>query len=439
MIRIRVLLLLLVAGFVASACACRVQADDWTRFRGENGTGVSENANVPTTWSVDENMKWSVELPGPGSSSPIVCGDRVYVTCYSGYGVNKDEPGNPGGLERHLICFDRNTGEETWRATVKCVNHEDPYTGGIHEHGYATSTPVTDGERVYVFFGKDGVFAFDAEMGGDPLWNVSVGTHSDPYRWGGGASPILYKDLVIINAGIEGHALVALNRNDGTEAWRIDNEKFTSCWSTPVLVEANGRTELVYSYPGQLMGINPDDGTVLWNATSPVVQVVTTSVTAEDDVIYTVANEAIALRCGGEGDISESNTLWSTEGGQTITTPVVYGDCIFWLGEGSVATNADKNTGEKVTETRLDAGDAALAPGAGPGENYASPVVAGGHVYFVTRHGVVHVHKADREMESVAVNRFEGDDSLFNATPAVSVNQLFIRSEKKLYCIQADE
>ncbi len=415
-------------------------ADDWTRFRGEGGTGIAPDSSIPTTWSADENIKWSIELPGPGSSSPIVFGDRVYVTCYTGFGVDRKDPGEPADLERHLICFDRADGKELWRATVKSTNPEDPYKGFINEHGYASSTPVTDGEHVFVFFGKDGVVAFDME--GKQIWQTNVGTMSDPAAWGGGASPILHDDKVIVNAGIEGHALIALNKADGKEVWRIENPKFTNCWSTPVIVNQGKEAELVYSVPDRLYGIDPDNGKELWNAASPVAQTVTTSTTTSGDVIYTLGGRqgrAIALRSGGEGDVSESHTVWTEPVKSAIGTPIVQGDHMFWLASGSIASCVNTKNGELVSEVRL-ADESASGDGQrrGPAGNYASPVIAGNHIYFVTRSGAVHVVKADETLEKVASNDFEGDDSLFNATPAISDDQMFIRSDTKLYCIEGE-
>ncbi len=440
MFRVKYVGMLLVLGLgmlIASA-----GADDWARFRGEGGSGIATSSAVPTSWNSAENISWTAELPGPGSSSPIVQGTRVFLTCYTGYGVTRENPGNPADLQRHLLCLDRETGQELWRATVKAGHPEDAYQGFIAEHGYASSTPVTDGEHVFVFFGKDGVVAFD--MDGNQKWQTNVGTFSDPAKWGGGASPMLYDDKVIVNAGIEGHALIALNKTDGSEAWRIDNEQFTNCWSTPILVEVDGHTELIYSAPDRLYGINPDNGQELWNAESPISRTITASTAADQGVIYTLGGrqgKALAVRCGGKGDVTDSRVVWISPVKSSIGTPVIFGDYMFWLASGSIATCVDKKTGESVKEMRLAdvaAGGRAGGRRQGPAGNYASPVIVGDHIYFTTRNGTVYVVQADASLEKVATNSFEGDDSLFNATPAVADNQMFIRSDKKLYCIQGN-
>ena len=175
-----------------------VTAEDWARFRGPNGAGVHATSTAPLEWSETENLKWSVDLPGLGSSCPIVVGDKVLLTSYTGYGVDKENPGDVSELKRHLLCFDKNSGKELWRSTVDSTNDEDPYQGFIQDHGYASGTPVSDGEHIFVFFGKTGMVAFD--MDGKQKWVTPLGTNSDPAKWGGGASPVLYKDTVIVNA-----------------------------------------------------------------------------------------------------------------------------------------------------------------------------------------------------------------------------------------------
>ena len=184
---------------------------DWPQFRGPDGLGVSSDANVAVQWSESENLKWKTSLPGPGSSSPIVWGQHVFVTCYSGYGLSRTNPGNIEQLVRHLVCIDRKDGKVIWTRTVKAEMPEDAFAGmGVPEHGYASNTPATDGERVFVFFGKTGVLAFDLD--GNQLWQVNVGKESSNRRWGSSASLILYKDMVIVNASEESQSILALDK-----------------------------------------------------------------------------------------------------------------------------------------------------------------------------------------------------------------------------------
>ncbi len=414
-----------------------LMAEDWPRFRGPNGTGVSADNAVPVEWSAEKNSKWTATLPGKGSSSPIVFGDRVYLTSYTGYGLDKENPGNAKDLVRHLLAFDRNTGKEIWRTSVQSTHDEDPYTGFIQEHGYASSTPVTDGEHIFVLFGKTGMVAFD--MDGKQAWTTPLGTKSDPAKWGGGAGAAIYKDLVIVNAGNVGHQIAALNKTDGKVVWSIEDPTFTNCWSTPILVTVDGREEMVFSMPGKILAVNPQTGEELWRANSPINRTVCASLCEKDGVVYTMGGRrggAVAVRCGGNGDVSETHTVWSGSLRSGIGTPIIVGDNMYW-GSSGIAYAASCETGDYVYKERLPK---AADPEAGQGRrmpagDYASPIAIDDKVYMLTRSGVLYVINAQESFDLAAKNVFSGDDSLFNATPAVSNGDLFVRSESKLYCI----
>ena len=191
-----------VGAFVVLLWTSLAVGTDWPRFRGPNGSGVAESSSVPLEWSSEKNLQWRVPLPGSGTSSPIIVGDRVLLTCYTGYGVDVQDPGEPDQLVRHLMAYDRETGNQLWRTSVAARGDEDPYQGFITQHGYASSTPVSDGERVYVLFGKSGLYCYDLD--GQEVWHQDLGQKSDPARWGDGTSPILVDDLVVVNAAILG-------------------------------------------------------------------------------------------------------------------------------------------------------------------------------------------------------------------------------------------
>jgi outer membrane protein assembly factor BamB len=193
-------------------------AGDWMQFRGPGGQGVSDDKGLPETWSETENLVWKTRLPGPGTSSPITVGDAIFFTCYSGYAESPQDPGDQKNLMRHLVCLDRKTGAIRWSKDIKPELPESAYRpGNDGQHGYASSTPACDGESLFVFFGKSGVFRFD--LAGNPVWSRSVG--KDTTGWGSATSPLLYNDLVIVNAGVESGALAALNKSDRSEAWRL--------------------------------------------------------------------------------------------------------------------------------------------------------------------------------------------------------------------------
>ncbi len=426
----------LIAVFIFTFSVSFVDAEDWTRFRGPNGTGVSKSTSAPTDWAAEKNMKWSKDLPGKGSSCPIVLGDRVYVTCYTGYGTDKANPGSPSDLKRHLISFDRKTGEEVWRSSVASTNDEDAYKGFIQEHGYASSTPVTDGENIYVLFGKTGVVSFDLD--GKQRWLQNVGTKSDPAKWGGGSSCVLYNDLVIVNAGILGQKICALNKKDGSIAWSSDNANYTNCWSTPIVVKTAARDELVFSMPGKILALDPKSGKELWSAKSPIAQTVCASLAQNEGVVFAMGGRggvAIAVKCGGSGDVSESHTVWEKPLRAGIGTPVALNGRLYWASSG-MAYCADCATGEYVYKERLPKKEAPQQGRRMPAGDYASPVVIGDKVVMVLRSGLTFVLNASDKFEVAGQNTFGDDKSLFNATPAVSDDQVFVRSEAKLYCLQ---
>src|SRR5262245_969526 len=219
-----------IAALLLFALASSAMGADWPQFRGPTGQGTSDEKGLPVHWSADHNIAWKVKLPGAGASSPIVLGGRIYITCYSGYGMDTKEPGNQEDLRRHLLCLNRKDGRAIWSKDFTPVLPEHRYSGEGSYQGYAASTPITDGEKLYVFFGKSGVFCFGLD--GKEIWHVFVGKGID--GWGSGASPMLYKNLLIINTSVESNALVALDKESGKEVWRAP--KVGRAWGTPVVV-----------------------------------------------------------------------------------------------------------------------------------------------------------------------------------------------------------
>src|SRR5262245_37148897 len=219
-----------------------ISTGDWPQFRGPDGRATSQASNLPTTWSSSQNLIWRARLPGPGSSSPITLGDKIFLTCYTGYGVDASAPGHQDNLRRHLLCIDRATGRILWDQDVQPKLPEFEYQGRLTLHGYATSTPVADASRVYVFYGKSGVLAYDHD--GKQLWQTDVG--SGTHQWGSATSPIIYKNLVIVNAAVESGSLVALDKQSGKQVWHAGGIR--QCWGTPGLITVDsGKQELVLS------------------------------------------------------------------------------------------------------------------------------------------------------------------------------------------------
>lgn len=267
---------------------------EWTRFRGPNGLGKSEEKGLPVKWSATENIIWRTELPGAGASTPVTDGKRVYVTCYSGYGLSPAEPGKMEDLMRHLVCIDRASGKILWNKDFKPLLPEHKYQGEGSYHGYAPSTPALDGNRLYAFFGKSGVHCMDLD--GNPIWHASVGDRVN--GWGSGASPVVYGDLLIVNASVESGSLVALDRKTGKEVWRADGVR--AAWNTPMPVDApDGKKELVVSTNSRLLAFDLATGKPLWNADG-VHSYVCPSVTAADGVVFALGggSTSLAVRTG---------------------------------------------------------------------------------------------------------------------------------------------
>ena len=396
--------------------------DDWRQFRGSGGQAVSQAKGLPTNWNGMQNLVWKTELPGPGGSSPVVLGDRIYVTCYTGYAV----PGSPGGdinaLQRHVLCLQRADGKILWKKDVPAVQ---PEQASVRDHGYASSTPLADSERLYVFFGKSGVFAFTHE--GKQLWHADVG--SKIHGWGSASSPVLYRDLLIVNAAVESDSLVALNRQTGREVWRAGGLK--ESWNTPILVPvAGGRQELVVAIAGKVLGFDPATGEQLWSCATGIGWYMVPSLVNDKDVVYCIGGRSggsLAVRAGGRGDVTGSHRLWTLGKGSNVSSPILHEGHLYFLHENTgVIYCVEAATGKLVFEERL----------ANVGQFYSSPILADGRLYCVGRNGTVVVLAARPQFEQLARNEM-GDRSKFDASPAVDGSRLLIRSDKSLYCIGA--
>jgi hypothetical protein len=412
--------LFVLAMFAASSAG----AEDWTQFRGPGGSGVGDAKDLPVTWSSTDNIVWRTKLPGPGTSSPIVVGKRVYVTCYSGYGLEPGE-GDVDKLMRHFVCIDRAKGDVLWTKDFKPVSPDSKYGPGRNEsqHGFSSSTPASDGKRLYVFFGKSGVYCLDLD--GNEIWHASVGAGTN--GWGSSNSPLLYKDLVIVNASIESNSLVALNKDSGKEAWRAKN--IGRSWNTPVLVDApGGGAEVVLSENNAVIGFDPAGGKELWRV-GGFGGYVCASVVADKSVVYVVregakgGDGALAIKAGGRGDVGETHVLWRANGSSKVSSPVYAGGRLYWV-SGTVHC-VDAATGkEAVKPGRLSKGSGL----------YASPLLADGKLYLMTIKDGGYVVDA-ATLKELAHNTFADDRSRVNASPIVSDGQILLRTDQYLYCI----
>jgi len=394
---------------------------DWRFFRGPERMGVSQAADLPVQWNSQENLAWKVELPGPGASSPIVYDDQIYLTCYSGYLVPGQDQGSLDHLVRHVIALRRDDGSVIWNKTIKATLPEEEQ---IRDHGYAANTPAADSDQVYAFLGKTGVFAFDHQ--GNERWRADVGDRTN--GWGTAASPLLYEDLVIINASVESESLIALDRSTGQQRWRVDGIR--ESWNTPLIVQStSGRSELVVAKQGDVLAFDPRTGDQYWSCKTDIGWYMVPSVVADDGVIYCLGgrsgNAALAIRAGGQGDVTATHRLWTSTKGSNVSSPVLFNGHLYWMHEQrGTAYCADAKTGDVVYENRLDRAD----------QVYASALLADGKVYYVARNGKTYVLAASPQFELLAVNDLS-DKSTFDASPAVDGSRLLVRSNRFLYCI----
>jgi len=231
-----------------------VAAADWPQFRGPGGRGQSSQTGLPTKWDAETKVVWKTELPGPGASCPVTLGDQIFLTCYSGYGVDESNPGDANQLQRHLLCLNAADGRILWNVQQPSTQKEGAYQGFTALHGYASSTPAVDADAVYVFYGASGAAAYSHD--GRQQWLTSCGT--DTHEWGSANSPVLYENLVIINASVESRALIALDKKSGRETWRQGDMEMS--WSTPALVKTGGGWELVAQVKGKILGLDPATG-----------------------------------------------------------------------------------------------------------------------------------------------------------------------------------
>jgi outer membrane protein assembly factor BamB len=362
-------------------------------------------------------------------------------------------PNEEGGVKRQLLCFDRADGKLLWERTVAAKTPEDR-----SRSGYATHTPTADGERVYAFFGKAGVHAFDFD--GQPLWQAAVGEGEERRGWGSSSSPILVNDRLVITAGVESLAMYAFDRKTGKQAWKTEADGFRNTWGTPVVAHGDDAAHIVLSVPDEIWGINPETGKLRWYSEGLRGDSVCNSAITDKGIIYALGERgggSLAVRAGGKGDVTQSNLAWTGPNGPRIPTPVLWEGRLYWV-SGSLANCRDAATGKEIYAERLPSASGTAAAESGPetrdrdsgggfdrggrgggggdrGQGYSSPVAANGYLYQIVQRGEMVVIKMGPTFELVARNRFRGDNSDFSATPAISEGQMFIRSARHLYCV----
>lgn len=404
------------------ATTTEISAESWARFRGPNGTGIAQNTGaLPVTWSNESNLLWKTPT-ARGSSCPIIVNDLIVFTGYSGYGEKLDDPGERDSLKLHVIAIARDDGTPKWTLTLDPSPEEQEATPRVADHGYASPTPCTDGEKIYAAFGPSGVVC--CSLDGKEIWRTSIGTGVAGF--GAAASPIVYGDLVYINAAIESQALVAINKHTGEIAWKV--EDINKAWTTPTIVTPkNGTPELVMHHKELIRGYDPKTGEVLWTCRG-IPDYVVPGIVVVDDILYCSGgrqNRTIAVKAGGRGDVTETHKLWEVTVGANVTTPLFHNGYLFWSHDKGMAQCLNAEDGSTLFRERYESRDRV----------YASVVLGDGRLYAQLRDGTCVVMAAKPEHTILAENLLGDGEEQFNATPAFDQGRIILRSTKAVYCV----
>lgn len=416
--------------------AAEFAESQWPQWRGPLATGVAPHGAPPLTWGESTNVRWKVEIPGEGFSTPIVWGDKIFLLSALATGrkttveprERKFSPAKvPPADEAHrfvVFCLDRKTGEALWDALA---DEAVPNEGRHQSHTYASASPVTDGERLYVSFGSHGIFCFD--LNGQRLWSRDLGDMETRYSWGEGASPVLAGDRLIVNWDHEGPSFItALDKLTGKTVWTTGRDEVSS-WSTPVVAQHEGKTQIVVPASGRIRGYDAADGRELWNCAGLHVNVISAPAFS-GDTVYAMSNygksTAMAIRLGATGDIKGTDAvLWQYhKAAPYVPSPLLYGDRLYFLsGMDGLMTALDARTGRPRFESKRLPAIRGI---------YSSPVGASDRVYVAGRNGATVVLKHSRNYQVLATNRLEDK---FDASPAIVGKELFLRGHRFLYCI----
>ena len=416
------------------------RAEDWPVWRGPRGDGTSLEQEVPTRWSATDNIAWKIEIPGVGHASPIVFGDYVFVaTCIE------------EAQERVLLCLDRKTGKTVWRRVVIRAALE-----AIHRlNSRASSTPATDGEYVYVSFLEPDGSTVSAEvirqrsgdlhadntgkpvspgkmciaaygMNGNREWIVRPGGFASV--WGYCASPIVFEDKVIINGDHDGAAyIVALDRKTGKTVWKVARKNRIRSHCVPLIRKLDGRTQMMVAGSHSIVSYDPRDGSQHWYTVGPKGRAVASAVCVSGLLLVSTAypdREILAIRPDGHGDVTKTHVAWRNgQSAPYVPSPIAVDDYLLSVSDSGIASCFDAATGNRHWRKRIGKGHSAAA------------VTAGGLVYFVSDAGVTRVVRAGANFDLIAENTI---GQRCYASPAISRGQIFLRSEKHLFCIGKD-
>jgi outer membrane protein assembly factor BamB len=409
-------------------------SDNWHQWRGPLATGVAPQADPPVQWSETENVRWKVEIPGKGHSTPVVWGDRVFLTTAIPTGETSRPEAREGAhhnlqavqhQELVVLALDRADGGVVWSQALATVV---PHEGGHQTASFASASPVTDGERLYAFFGSNGLYALD--LNGKVLWQLDLGDMATKHGHGEGSSPALFGDTLIVNWDHQGQSfVVALDKRTGETRWQADRDE-PSSWATPIVVEHDGRLQVIVSGTNRLRAYDFETGKVTWEAGGLSGNIVASPVAENGLVIAGSSYEKrfmMAVRLdGAQGDVTGTEQVVWTRDRSTpyVPSPVLYRGALYFLRHyQSILSRVDANTGEdRPGEMRLP----------GITNVYASPVAAAGRVYITDQEGATLVLSAGDAPEALALNQL---DDRFNASAAMAGRELYLRGERYLYSL----
>lgn len=433
--------LLLCALFGASLSVTSSMAEDhWPQWRGPFFNGMARGG-APTEWSDAKNIKWKTPIAGRGFSTPVVWGDKLFLTTAvptgkfdasvaDAAGQRRTNPnGGSGEGQEHkfiLLCLDRKTGKVLWEQTAKTAI---PHEGYHRAYGsFASASPVTDGQFVYVSFGSRGIYSYD--LNGKLSWQKDLGVKMHMRnQFGEGSAPVLAGDALIVNFDQEsGSFIVALDKRSGKELWRTSRSE-VSTWANPLLVEHKGRRQLVVAATGKTRAYDPANGKMIWEAAGLGLNAIPAPVWLED-LVYVMTGHRdprlMAIRLGREGDLTGTDAIvWSQTRGTSYTpSPVLHEGRFYALTDNAMLSCFDAATGKPFYhQQRLPQAD-----------NFkASPVGADGKLYLAAESGAVYVVKMGEKFEVLATNMLE--DEFFVASPVIVGGEIFLRGKNQMFCI----
>ncbi len=423
---------------VLSAVAKSQSAMDsnWHQWRGPNANGhAASSAKPPTHWDAQTNIRWTAELRGEGSATPIIWNDQIFVLSAEATDRQAEQPVfadvaaktiPPNVYYRFWVSsLDRATGKLRWQ---KMATEQVPHEGRHQTHTYAAGSPTTDGERLYVSFASRGIFCFT--MTGDLVWQVDLGDMQTRLGWGESVTPVLAGDMLIVNWDQEqGSFITALDKLTGREIWKVSREGEVTSWNTPLVVDHAGQQLVVVNGTGRVRAYETATGKEVWSCGGQTVNAIPSPVRFEDTVICMSgyrASLAVAIPLDSRGDVTNSPSLrWQVDQGTPyVPSPALSGKRLYFTATNSdILSCVDAATGRPLADRKRLSGVVGL---------YSSPLVAGGHVYFTGREGTTVVIKDSDGLEIVAVNKLEG---ALDASPIAVGNELFLRSWKTLTCV----